>query len=394
MNDKQEISLSAKSYNWRKERYRSIVPPLYLGVMHGFKDANEGAAIFEGRKKGYAYGRIGNPTVDIFQDWLADLEGGERCWAVNSGLLALLFLALALSGKKKEIAVSPRIYGGSYHQLHLLAEGGFKVRFVKDPFSIKSWLSAVSSKTAFAFLETPSNPTIDIFDIAAIAEAVHRQESLLVVDNTLGITLQKPLALGADIVLHSVTKYLNRQSIGLAGAVIASKATVQKHGEKMNEWFIYGGFIIHPLTAWLTWNNQFTLERDMRLFSENARRLADFLWHHPKVEKVYYPAYFRSPHYELCRRQMPDGAGGLLAFELKSYTAAKKFVNSLREVNLAPHLGDVRYLGVHPASTTHSRLSAAELLEANITKNLVRLSAGLGPAEKIIEELDRILKQL
>ncbi len=213
-------------------------------------------------------------------------------------------------------------------------------------------------------------------------------------DNTIAPVLQKPLELGADAVLHSVTKYLNRQSTALGGAVVGNKNFVKKFGREMFEWYAHLGVIMHPLAAWLVLNNQYTLGRDMRLFSDNAYKIADFLAAHPKIKRLYYPGHPSSPHYELAQRQMPDGASGLLAFEMKNFTAAKKLVDSLKEINLAPHLGDSRYLAIHPASTTHSRLSLFELAEANITKNLVRLSAGLGPVDKVINELDKILRKL
>jgi len=388
--------MNDKSYDWRADPYFSLVPPLYLGIVHGFQSADDGAAIFSGEKQGYAYGRMGNPNVELFQNWLSELEGGSKCWATNSGLQALLLLCLSLNKcNVREIAASPGIYGGSRYQLNLLKRDvGFTVNFIKNPHSLNSWRKTITSRTSFALLETPSNPTLDIFDIEKIAKITREKNVPFVVDNTLAPILQKPFAFGADIVFHSVTKYLNRQSTGLGGAIVISKKIADEYGAKIDEWFTHAGSIMHPLSAWFAINNSFTLERDMRVFSFNARKIAEFLDSHPKVRRTYYPNLLTGPYSDIVKKQMPDGCGGLLAFELENYDAAKIFANSFKRMYLAPHLGDSRYLAIHPASTTHGRLSKKELADAGIAEGLIRVSAGLEFVEPILEEIENILKKI
>lgn len=384
-----------KRYDWKKDPYRSIVPPLYLGSVYGFLSADEGAAIFSGAQEGYAYTRLGNPTIAAFESWLADAEGGARTFATGSGLSALLLAVVALTKKRKRIVTSPYIYGGSYHLMHLLRQRDVKIDFVKNARKLKSWEEAVTKETAFVLLETPSNPSVDVFDIAAIAEIAHKKGAMLIVDNTIATpALQKPLAFGADAVLHSVTKYLMRQSGGLGGALVGSKKFMELFGDELFDWFVHTGLIMHPFSAWLALQQSYTLENDMRTFSAYALRVAETIERNPKVKKIYYPYLATSPHYALAKRQMPNGGSGLFAFEVGSFTAAKKLVNSLRSVAIAPHLGDIRSLIIHPASTTHSRLSSQERKAVGISDTLIRCSVGLANIHETIRDLEQALRKI
>lgn len=317
----------------------------------------------------------------------------NRAWATNSGLtaLALLVLGLTHGSGKRHIVTSPSLYGGSYHQLQLFARGhDIRMRFVKNPHNLAEWDKAIGNSTAFVFLETPSNPNADIFDIERIAGIAHRVGVPLVVDGTLGVTLQHPLALGADAVLHSVTKALNRQSTGLGGVLVGSREFVARYEEILNDYLVSIGAIMHPLSAWFPLNSRFTLERDMVVFSENARTVASFLVGLTHVKKVNYPEFYENGMYSLEGRQMPRGIGGLFSFEMRSFEEAKRFVEELTKlpyVHLAPHLGDARYLVIHPASTTHAKLSESEMREVNITPELVRFSVGLGDPAPIIDNI-------
>lgn len=382
-------------YTWSDDRFKSIVSPLYLGVVYGFESLEQGEAIFAGKKKGYAYTRLGNPTVAAFEEWLTAAEGGVKTFATSSGLSALLLLVMTLTKTKKEIVTSSFIYGGSYHQMHLLRQWGLHIKFVTDASSKTSWQEAITTNTALVLLETPSNPRVDLFDIAAIAQIAKNKGVLLVVDNTIATpALQKPLAFGADVVLHSVTKYLVRQSTGLGGSLTCSKKFYKQYGAELYDWFIHSGAVMHPMTAWFAVQNSHTLARDMQTFSDNALKVADFLSKQKKVQRVYYPHLKSSAHYQLALKQMPDGGSGLLAFELESFAAAKKFVNSLKHIIIAPHLGDVHDLIIHPASTTHSRLSDTELASVHITKELVRMSVGLGNMNETISDLRQALMNI
>ena len=294
--------------------------------------------------------------------------------------------------------VSPYIYGGSFHQLQLWRnDHNCEVVFVDDPFNLTSWEKEIKPGAAFVFLETPTNPTLDIFDIKSIAQIAHSYGTFLVVDNTITPVLQKPLELGADAVLYSVTKALNRQSTGLGGALVGSPCFMEETEKVLNDYHISTGAIMHPLSAYFTLLNRTTLQRDMELFSENALKVAEFLEEHPRVRRVRYPFLPSHTSYALARRQMTGGSG-LLSFELESFEAANKLVESLessKKARLAPHLGDENInLVIHPASTTHSKLSPEELSKVRITPELVRLSVNLGEMDELISELDQVLKTL
>ena len=381
--------------------FNSIVPPLYLGVSYGFDTVRHGAEIFENSACGYASGRMGNPTVTAFERWLADMEGvGEgSVWATSTGLsaLALLFWSLTSNslGRGKRVVVSPHIYGGSFHQLQLWSkEHDREIVVVEDPFSLSSWEKAISPGAAFVFLETPANPTVDIFDIWEISNISHRYNPFLVVDNTVAPVLQKPLALGADAVLYSVTKALNRQSTGLGGALVGSPYFLEETERVINDYHVSIGAIMHPFSAYLTLLNRTTLSRDMMLFSENALLVAKFLEGHQKVRKVNYPFLPTSSQYALARMQM-TGGGGLLSFEMHSFEAACTLVESVRSALMAPHLGDENEnLIIHPASTTHSKLSPEQLTSVNISPELVRLSVSLGDMNELIADLEEVFKTL
>ncbi len=387
--------------NKLSDPFRSIVPPLYLGISYELNSVKEGAQIFENPALGYAYGRMGNPTVTAFEKWLAKVEGVKEgsVWATSSGLSAVSLLFWGLTarslGRPKRVVVSPYIYGGSFHQLQLWRnDHDCEVVFVDDPFNLSSWEKEIKPGAAFVFLETPTNPTLDIFDIEAIAQIAHNYGAFLVVDNTVTPVLQKPLELGADAVLYSVTKALNRQSTGLGGAIIGSPRFMEETEKVLNDYHISTGAIMHPLSAYFTLLNRTTLQRDMGLFSENALKVAEFLEKHPKVRKVYYPFLPSYTGYALACRQM-TGGGGLLSFELESFKAASRLVESLQTARLAPHLGDENEnLVIHPASTTHSKLSPEELSKVRISPELVRLSVNLGEMDELISELDQVLKTL
>ncbi len=392
---------------------RDIVSPLHLGVAYQFDSLAEGAEVFSVAGAGYAYNRMGNPTVTLLEKMMTALEDREpyavkdsflgkyenRAWATNSGLtaLALLVFGLTHGTEKRRIVTSPRIYGGSYHQFQALSKGhGIEVVFVKNPHNLNEWIDAITAETAFVFLETPSNPNADIFDIERIAIIAHEVGVPLVVDGTLGVTLQHPLSLGADAVLHSVTKALNRQSTGLGGVVVGSCKFAARHEEVLNDYLVSLGAIMHPLSAWFVLNNRFTLERDMGTFSENARVVSSFLTRYTKVKKVNYELQGTSI-YSLQGQQMPRGIGGLFSFEMNSFEDAKKFVEELTmlpHAYLAPHLGDVRYLAIHPASTTHAKLSEAEMRAVNITPELVRFSAGLGDPAPVLDDIAAVFRSL
>ncbi|MBI4118031.1 MAG: PLP-dependent transferase [Parcubacteria group bacterium] len=377
------------------DAHGSIVPPIHLGVTYAHASLASAREAFETLGHGYAYGRMGNPTVTEFERFLGEIEGVPQAnvWATSSGLSALTLLVFGLTAKsaggKKRIVTSSYIYGGAYHQLKLWAdEHGYDIVFLNNPFSLEAWDSALAATpAAFALLETPCNPTIDVFDIRAIAEVTSRYGVPLVVDNTLGVALQRPLELGADVVLHSTTKAINRQSTGLGGALIASAAFVARFESLLNDFDVSNGLIAHPMSAWTSLNSRKTLRRDMLDFSRIALGVATFLNKHPKIREVYYPLLPSSRSYDIALRQMPDGAGGLFSFRVKSFESAQKLVELLKVPYLAPHLGHSESLVIHPASTTHGKLTPEQLASVNIAPEMVRYSVGLGVPEDVIREI-------
>ena len=389
--------MNSAGYDWRKDPHKSIVPPIYRGVAFGFTDLKTAAKTFSGELDCFAYSRLGNPPISDFCGWLAGLEGGVKAFATNSGMSATNLLLMALTGKKKKIVTSPFIYGGTYHLFQLLIDNhNWPINFVRDAHNPDAWQKTVDKDTAFIFLETPSNPRLEVFDIAAIADIAHRKGTWLIVDNTIATpALQRPFELGADAVLHSVTKYLIRQSVGLGGAIVCNAKFADAFGDKLFDWFAHLGAVMDPDSAFAALNNSPILRRDMLEFSRNALKIALFLGSHPKIKKVYHPHYPSNPNYELAKKQMPDGGSGLLAFETWDFESAKGLIEApLRRIIIAPHLGDIRDLIIHPASTTHSKLTKRQLAEVHITPELIRLSAGISDLDGALSDLEQALNKI
>lgn len=384
-------------HHWKNNPYRSIVPALELGIANGFDSPEQAARTFNRKTDCYAYARMGSPPVSHFCEWLNDLEGGTKTIATTTGMAATNLLVMALTtAKKRKIVTSPFIYGGTYHLFDLLIkQHNWPIVFVKDAFDLSSWEKAIDRDTAFVFLETPSNPRLDVFDIAGIAEIAHRKKTWLIVDNTIATPiLQKPLEMGADATLHSVTKALTRLSVGLGGAVVCGKKLSERFDDDLYDWFVHLGIAMHPLSAFFPMLNRHTLERDMLDFSYNAEQVRDFLSRSPKIKKVYHPHFLENPQYSLAKKQMPLGGSGVLAFETYSFESAVQFIKALKRIILAPHLGDVQSLIIHPASTTHSKLSRQALSRVGITPSLIRLSVGLGSTKPIIADLKQALNRI
>ena len=388
--------------------YGSINPPLCNSVAFCFDSVAQGAEAFLKYGSRFAYGRMGTPSVKPLEEWLAELEGVPHgsVWATHTGMAAIKLLIEGITsnrlGRGQTVLASPYLYGGTCHLLEILKNNGcIEVTWVEDPFDISSWESGMCATRpypALVFLETPSNPNVDIFDIESIGELSRHYGSRFVVDNTLGVGLQNPIALGADGVVYSVTKAINGKSSELGGAIVASPDFLKEIEETVDDLFVHSGIIMHPQSALAAYENRTTLKRDMRIFSQNALMVAEFFEGNPRVKKVNYPMLLSSPYYELAQKQMPDGAGGLLSFELRSFEAAVRFVEEQEEAYLAVHLGDANNnLITHPASTTHAKLSSGELARLGITPELVRLSVSLAEYEKIrtmCVEFEKILARL
>lgn len=357
-------------------QYGAVVPPLYLSSNYAF-------AAF-GSKRAYDYTRSGNPTRDALADALADLEGGAGAVVTASGMAALHVVAQLL--EPGDLMVVPHdCYGGTYRLYEALArKSHFEVLFV-DQTDAQALDAACARRPRVVLTETPSNPLLRIVDIRAVAERAHAAGALHVVDNTfLSPALQQPIALGADIVVHSTTKYINGHSDVVGGAVIA--ATDELH-EALSWWANCIGATGAPFDSFLTLRGLRTLRVRMRQHEESAERLAELLTSQPNVRRVYYPGLESHPGHDIAARQQ-SGFGGMVSFEIDGGGAAvKAFVERLELFSLAESLGGVESLVCHPPTMTHAPVGAAALAAAGISESLIRLSVGLESTDDLASDV-------
>lgn len=387
MSEKNELGFNTRAIHdgWEPSPGKpSLVVPIDQSVGYVFLDTAHAAALFEGTEEGFIYGRINNITVDAFERKMASLEGAESALATSSGMAAIATVAMYLA-KGGDVVSSDRLYGGTFHLFQeTLPEFGIKVRFPKNPHHIKDWESEITEKTKLLFVETPSNPKVELFDIGELAELAHKHSIPLVVDSTIATpALQQPISLGADVVVHSATKYIG---IGRAlGGVIAGAKDLMT-GIRFST-FRDIGPSLSPANASLFLGGLETLSLRMKEHSKNARKVASALRKHPNVKKVYYPGSS-----ELVRRQMSGYASSLMAFEIKGgRKQGSAFVESLQLVSHVANLGDSRSLAIHPASTTHYQLPEEDLKRIGISEGLVRLSIGIEDPTDIIADIIQAL---
>lgn len=343
-----------------------------------------------GEHKGYEYARTKNPTRSALEANLASLESGTHGVAFASGMAAITTLAMALRGGD-HVVVSNNTYGGTFRLFDkVMRKFGLEFTYV-DTSDLEATRIAVRPATRMIFIETPTNPVMTITDIAATAEIARESGILLAVDNTfMSPYFQRPLELGADVVVHSTTKYLNGHSDGVGGAVVVKDADL---ADRLYFLQNAAGAILGPLDAWLVLRGIKTLGVRMRQHDANGQRIASFLSEHPKVEKVYYPGLGSHPQHDLARRQM-SGFGGMIAFETGSLESARTVLNSVRLCALAESLGGVESLICHPASMTHASVPDAERARLGITDGLVRISVGIEDSDDIVADLDHALSRL
>lgn len=357
-------------------QHGAVMPPLYLSSNYAFAGLGE--------KRQYDYSRSGNPTRDALAEALASLEGGEAAVITSSGMAALnLVLQLLEPG---DLLLAPHdCYGGSYRLFENLAKKGhFELAFVEQT-NTAELERAVARRPRLILIETPSNPLLRIVDIMQVSELAKSCGALLAVDNTfLSPVLQQPLALGADIVIHSTTKYLNGHSDVVGGAVVAATAEL---GEKLAWWANCLGITGAPFDSYLTLRGIRTLHTRMRQHQETAQSLAEALAQHAGVKRVYYPGLATHDGHDIACRQQ-SGFGGMLSFEIEGGEAAvRTFVDRLRFFSLAESLGGIESLVCHPATMTHAPVSKAALTEAGIGQNLIRLSIGLESANDLLQDV-------
>ncbi|HTX88605.1 MAG TPA: aminotransferase class I/II-fold pyridoxal phosphate-dependent enzyme [Bacteroidales bacterium] len=374
-----------------KDAYRSATVPIYQTSTFSFESAEDGARCFSGENNGYIYTRIKNPTIDALERQLAALENGYGGIAVSSGMAAATTIYLALMSQGDHIVSTDAIYGPARNVMEKqFVRFGFESTYIRTT-GIETIRKAIRPNTRILYLETPANPTMDISDIAACAELAHRNGILLVVDNTFcSPYLQNPLDLGADIVFHSMTKFINGHADVVAGMIVTKEKVLY---ETLRNMMVNLGCNMDPHQAYLVLRGIKTLGIRIDRAQENARKVAAFLESHPKVAWVSYPGLPSHPQYELALKQM-RGSGSMISFGLKGgYESARMLLDNLRVALLAVSLGGVETLIQHPASMTHSKVSAGDKQKAGITDDLIRLAVGIEDAEDIIEDLDQGLKK-
>jgi O-succinylhomoserine sulfhydrylase len=361
--------------------------PIFLTSSYVFKNAAEAAARFSGAEPGNVYSRFTNPTVRAFEERLAALEGGEKCVATASGMVAILSTCLALLKGGDHIVSSRNIFGASFFLFNnYLAKFGIETSYVSLT-DYGAWERAIKPNTKLLFLETPSNPLTEIADIARLAKLAHAKGCLLVVDNVFCTpVLQLPLKLGADIVIHSATKYLDGQGRCLGGAVVGNNDLV---GEKVHGFMRTCGPAMSPFNAWVFLKGLETLNLRVKAHCANALELAQWLEKQRRVKRVYYPGLASHPQHELAKKQQ-SGFGGIVSFELDGgKDAAWKLIDSTRVISITANLGDTKSTITHPATTTHGRITPEQRQEAGIGDGLVRISVGLEDIEDLKKDLAR-----
>ena len=365
--------------------------PIFPTSSFVYGSAAEAARKFGGEEPGNIYSRFTNPTVRTFEQRLAAMEGGERCVATSSGMSAILSTALALLKAGDEIVASRSLFGSTVSLFDkYLGKLGITTRYV-ELSNLDAWEAAMTPATKLLFAETPSNPLSEIVDIAALAEIAHRHDALLAIDNCfLTPVLQKPLALGADLVIHSATKYLDGQGRAIGGAVVGRDKELEE---------LFGvvrtcGPCMSPFNAWIFTKGLETLNLRMRAHCENALVLARWLDQHPAVTKVHFSGLEDHPQHDLAARQQ-RGFGAVLGFEVTGRReAAWSVIDATRMLSITGNLGDVKSTITHPGTTTHGRLSDDQKAIAGISENLIRVSVGLESMDDIRGDLARGLDAL
>ena len=361
--------------------------PIYPTSSFVFESAAEAAARFSGERAGNIYSRFTNPTVDAFQQRLAAMEGGEACVATASGMSAILAVCMALLKSGDHLVCSQSVFGTTTVLFsRYLKRFGVETTFV--PLTqFDAWEAAVRPNTRMLFLETPSNPLTEVADIARLSELARHRNAALVVDNCFCTpVLQRPLELGADIVVHSATKYLDGQGRCVGGAVVGDAGPV---GEEVYGVLRTAGPTMSPFNAWVFLKGLETLSLRMQAHCENAGRLARWLETEPAIERVYYPGLESHPQHALAGRQQ-RGAGGVVSFQVRGgRKAAWTLIDALRMLSITANLGDLKTTITHPATTTHGRLSDEERRASGISDGLIRVAVGIEHFDDIRADIER-----
>ncbi|WON74415.1 O-succinylhomoserine sulfhydrylase [Nitrosospira sp. Is2] len=387
MSDDLELQTLALHTGVHRSQFNEHSEALFLTSSFVFESAAQAAARFSGAEPGNIYSRFTNPTVTAFEERLAALEGAEACVATSSGMSAILSCVMGLLSAGDHIVASRSLFGSTVNLFsNILTRFNIETTFVSAT-DVAAWEAALKPATKLLFVETPSNPLTEISDIAALSSVARKAGALLAVDNCFcSPALQRPLELGADLVIHSATKYLEGQGRVLGGAVLGKRDLV------MGGVFSFlrtAGPSLSPFNAWVILKGMETLKLRMDAHSANALEVARWLEARPGVARVHYPGLPSHPQHELAKRQQKTG-GGIVSFELKNgKEAAWRVVDSVRMISITANLGDTKSTLTHPASTTHSRISQESRDAAGITDGLLRIAVGLEASKDIQDDLAR-----
>jgi len=361
--------------------------PIFTTSSYVFDSAAQAAARFSGEEPGNIYSRFTNPTVNTFQERLAALEGAESCVATASGMSAILAVCMSLLRSGDRIVSSRGVFGSTTMLFdNFLTRFGIEVSYVGTA-ATEDWRNTIATRPSLVFLESPSNPLTEVYNISAIAGACRENGAILVVDNCFCTpALQRPLDLGADIVVHSATKYLDGQGRCIGGAVVGDRERV---GKDVFGFLRTAGPSMSPFNAWVFAKGLETLSLRMRAHSDNAMRIARWLESHHAIRRVLYPGLETHPQHELAKRQQ-SGFGGIVAFEVRGgREAAWRIIDTTKLMSITANLGDTKTTITHPATTTHGRLTAEQREKAGIGDGMIRVAAGLENPDDLILDLQR-----
>ena len=381
-----------------RSQYGENSEALYLTSGYVQPSAEASARRFAGEEDGYTYGRSGNPTVSSFEMRLAALEGSEAALATSSGMSSVMLMLFSLLKAGDHVVYSQSMFGSTLKLIGSeFARFGVESTVVSQT-DLAAWKAAIRPNTKILFAETPTNPLTEVCDIAALADMAHNAGALLAVDNCFATPiLQRPMAMGADIVMHSGTKYLDGQGRVMAGALCASEKLIK---EKLLPVMKNSGMVLSPFNAWVVLKGLETLDIRMRAQSAHAHAMAQWLEQHPAVSHVYYPGLASHPQHELSMKQMSGMGGAVLSFDVKAAdpqqarTRAFHVLDSLRTLSLCTNLGDTKTLLTHPASTSHGKLSEDQRQAAGIGQGMIRFAAGLEHLDDMKADLLRGLDTL
>lgn len=375
-----------------KDQFGSAVVPIYQTSTFQFLDAQHGARLFAGQEDGFIYTRIANPTIKIFEQKMAILEGGIEAIATASGMAAVSVVYIGLLSKGDHIVSTASVYGSSRTIMEKhLSRFGVESTYISTA-DVKNIEKAIRSNTKMLFIETPTNPTMELTNLEDVVNLAKKYNLMVVVDNTFATPiLQRPLEFGVDVVIHSLTKFINGHADVVGGIIVVKDKPI---ADNLRSIMVGFGMNMDPHQAFLIYRGMKTLQLRVEKAQKNAQQVAEFLEKHEKIAKVYYPGLPSHPQYELAQKQM-FGPGCMISFELKDgYDACVRLLNEVKLALLAVSLGGVETLIQHPASMTHSSIEPEERIKAGISESMIRLSIGIEDVEDIIADLKQALEKV